>query len=100
MRMRRSSAGIRLLAIPNTNSVGYWHITEPQFVWTECHGAHEATDPLDGPAWFRTRPFENRGPPWRSAGQADRRPVGAGGSRGIRRRDETTRPRDPPPRRG
>src|SRR4030088_761931 len=98
MRIRRSCAGIRFLAIPNTNSVGCWHITEPQFGWTECHGAHEATDPLDGFAWLRTRAFEIRGPPWGSAGQADRRPVGAGGSRGIRRRDETTRPGDPRPR--
>ena len=29
-------AGIRVLAIPNTNSVSCRHITEPQFGWTEC----------------------------------------------------------------
>jgi len=51
MRMRRSSAGIPPSChIPNTNSVGYWHITERQFGWTECHGAHEATPALAGPA--------------------------------------------------
>ena len=39
MRIRRSSADIRVLAIPNDNSVGCHHGTERQFGWRECHGA-------------------------------------------------------------
>src|SRR5262245_9262968 len=39
MRARRSAAGIRVLAIPNCNSVSCGDITEPRFGWTECRMA-------------------------------------------------------------
>src|SRR4029077_8168633 len=34
IRIRRCSAGIRLLAIPNDNSVSFSYITEPLFGWS------------------------------------------------------------------
>src|SRR5258705_6254431 len=87
MRGRRCAAGIRVLAIPNTNSVGFDHITEPQFGWTECYGSHEATDPLVGPARLHSRALGGRRPAWRTAGPAHRPTARAGGTRHHHRRE-------------